>query len=243
MALQKAVPQYRVMVDAFPPKQISLEDVRISQKIFELVPEYTIDGNTLIFEAIPDINVLTKLVKILESSGLAKFKKRPVYRVMQLAYSGGKARMEKFDVMRWENIVGKKLLKDLSHLMSMNKRSARRHGSDRLGWNNAPDFGVTICYPGHLYFSNDNTDERLTKLMKAEETGSGFGGDRDISFAFKNKAQIMEAMKRVKTNFKHRVKVYIERNIYDGRGIWDDSEGIANNVTIDKALTALAKSA
>lgn len=236
MARRKNLSQYRVVVSTSLPHNVELSDVRISQKIFELVKGYTIDGNTLIFERIADNAMLSKLVKIIESSGLSKFKVKPSYTVTQLSYSGSGKRLADHDVPAWTDVKAKHLLKSLTyHRATLMKGKAK----DDTQWHMASEYQVTVVYPGQHYFAKG--DEQVRRAMGRSDVSSGMGGERDLSFDFSRQNTMVEAIRRLKSDVPFQTKIYVARNVYDGRGYWEESIDVVKRSSADKALEKLKR--
>lgn len=234
MARRKNLPQYSVVVSASLPKNVELGDVRISQKVFELVKGYTVKGNTLVFEKIANTAALLKLIKIIESSGLAKFKVKPSYTVTKLSYSGTGRPMPDCNVASWTNAKAKDLVQTLKHQL----RADKKYGSQ---WHLASEFQVTVAYPGNHYFNGG--DAKVRRAMGRSDVSSGMGGERDISFDFSRVSTMTDAIKRLQESVPFKTHVYVTRNVYDGRGYWEEGIDVVKRSSAEKALEKLKQAA
>lgn len=113
-------------------------------------------------------------------------------------------------------------------------RRRRLFNDGAKSWNkDAKPFSVSVS------FGDYDDGNKIRRAMGVEENGSGCGfGGCDISFSFDNLRKLVSAVKRLETK-PFRTRLFVSRNVFDGRGGFECPIDIIDNKTPAAALKAL----
>lgn len=241
-----AHPLFRLTVDCFLPKTLTLGEVELPARTFNHTGGYRVGANQLVFDDVPDERSIKALVAIVEKSAIGKCQQQPLFTVETLLYSATQRRWTKKSLaalpagerrrnprrgpnLRFFKVRSTQVLESFGQLGT--RRPANR-------WGKAAEFFVNVSYNARWGWGE--RDALIQKAIGRAPDGSGMGyGRRDLTFSFTQPEALRSALKRLsKVGFS--TSVALGRNFYNGRGEFEDANEICLKLPPQKAILVLA---
>lgn len=241
-----AHPLFRLTVDCFLPKTLTLGEVELPARTFNHTSGYRVGADQLVFDDVPDERSVKALVGLIEASRIGRCREKPVFTVETLLYSATQRRWtdkalaslspnerrrnrRRATKLLFFRLNGKALLKALGE--NVTRKQATR-------WERAAEFFLGVSYSAKL--AMDVADAEIHKAIGRASYGSGMGfGQRDLTFSFTQAEALRAALKRL-SKVATPVNVSLGRNFYNGRGEFEDANEICQKLPPQKAILLLA---
>lgn len=238
-------PLFRVIVECFLPKTLSLGEVELPARVFNHTSGYQVRATELVFDEVPDERSLKALVTIVEASAIGQCRQKPRFTVETLLYSATQRRwtqkalnaLSEKERRRNQRAMTNVLFSRLTSKALLKALGQTPAQKIPTSWNTADEFFLCVSYQARLAW--DVVDAEVRKAIGRASDGSGCGfGQRDLTFRFSQADALRAALKRL-GKISSRTTVALGRNFYNGRGEWIDSNELCLKQEPSKAALLL----